>query len=130
MEIKKIVFLLSVILFVGFANAQSTEIFKSESKVESPEFGNYNVNVLYLYGDGTYKILWQKYSNKKMARKNIILDLTEEYGSWSKTANFIELKPEEDTKKQKMKFKMKNENKLLFIMEDGNTGSTWCKVKR
>lgn len=123
-----IVILLMLFTFSTIDGQVLKDIYKNEGKVESPDFGNYNINVLFLYDDGTYKILWQKYSNKKMARKNILLDLIEEYGNWSKSDNCIELHP--DDKNQKMKFKMKNENKLLFIMEDGNTGSIWCKIKR
>jgi len=128
MAIKKSFLLLVVLLFVSFTNAQSTEIYKSESKVESPEGGNYNVNVLFLYGDGTYKILWQQYSNKKMARKNILLDVSEEYGEWSKKGKAINLIP--STNSQKIEFRIKNKNKLLYVMDDGGIGSSWCRIKR
>lgn len=127
MKIKTITLSSLVILFLGFSNAQSTEIYKCESKVESPDYGNYNVNILYLYHDGTYKIFWQTYSNKKMAKKNVILDLKEENGKWLKEDGFLILYPSET--KQEMKFNV-DKKKLRYIMENGKSGSIWEKIRR
>lgn len=128
---KKIRFFIAVFFFF-FLNITEAQIIKPtsyrfEGKVESPKFSTYNVNILTLNVDKTYKIIFQTYGSKKLARKNIIRETEIEEGTWNIKSSVLTLLS--NNSKQELIFSIKNNKKLTVIIDDVETSSlVWEKI--
>jgi hypothetical protein len=128
---KKIRFFIAI-LFMFFFNITDAQItkpisYRFEGKVESPKFSTYNVNILTLNTDNTYKIIFQTYGSKKLARKNIIRKTEIEEGIWNiKDSALILLS---NNSKQELIFSAKNNRKLRVIIDNVETSAlVWKKI--
>lgn len=123
---KLLVFLVSF-LFVCEMYGQKDEIYRNESKTYSHAGPTYNVDVLIMKSDGTYKLTYQKFDSKKMKNKHIFYDLSTQKGTWEKRKDTLYLK-DEDGKREK-RFLVLNANKIAMFIEDvGLSPSKWAKV--
>ncbi|MBF4507810.1 hypothetical protein IRZ83_14130 [Flavobacterium sp. JLP] len=128
---KKIRFFMAV-FFIFFLNITEGQIIKPtsyrfEGKVESPKFSTYNVNILTLNVDKTYKIIFQTDGSKKLARKNIIRETEIEEGTWNIKSSILTLLS--NNSKQELIFSLKNNKKLTVIIDDVETSSlVWEKI--
>lgn len=88
---------------------------------------SYDISVLYLRDDNTYKCLFQKYRSRKMARKNVLWYSTNESGKWKMSGDTIILY---DNNQYPMKFFKISDKRITFIF-DGIDRSRyyWRKVK-
>jgi hypothetical protein len=111
-----------------FAQDRSDVIYRIEGKTESPVFTPYNVSVLTLKKDGDYHIKHQEYLSKKMMKKNILLNLKIEKGTWEKSNDTIHLK--ENNAKKSVKFFIKNKNKIALVVRDLYISpSNWIRIQ-
>ncbi|NHN28076.1 hypothetical protein FIA58_020555 [Flavobacterium jejuense] len=118
-----------LIVFFNYSGAQINKktLYRSEKIIESPIFGGYNVNVLTLNENNTYKLIFQTYSSKKMAKKNILLKIEIEEGIWNIVDGFLTIIPND--KKQKLVFSLKNKNKIRSIVDkDELSPVIWKKI--
>jgi len=125
----RILFLIMIFSFVTSINAQNRdEIYRVESKMESPGIATYDVNVLILYKDGVYEIMRQKYRTKKLMKKNVILLLDKERGIWEKEIDTLYLN--DSKSKETIKFFVKSKNKIALIIENLEVSTlNWKRIK-
>ncbi len=104
------------------------KIYRLEAKKESPGIGSYIVNVLLLEEDGNYEIKYQEYLTKKRKKRNLIFNLKEEKGTWTKEGNILFLKDSKTN--ETFKFFIVNKNKIALFM-DGNEISpvNWIRIR-
>ncbi|OXA89971.1 hypothetical protein [Flavobacterium hercynium] len=128
---KKIRFFIAVffMLFFNTTKAQIAEStsYRFEGKVESPKFRTYNINLLTLYVDNTYKIIFQTYGSKKLARRNIIRETEIEEGIWNTKGSVLTLLS--NNSKQELIFSVKNNKKLRVMINDVEASAlVWKKT--
>ncbi|GEM_PF-2595863 len=118
-------------LFYNFSEAQIIKqtSYRFEGKIESALVSTYNVCILTLYEDNAYKLVFQSYGTKKLARKNIIREIKIEEGVWSIKDSLLTLLRKQD--KQKLIFNIKNEDKIRVVTEEGEIlDAVWKKINR
>lgn len=123
-----LILVLLLVTYLSKAQFKSSTIYKMEKRVESAGIGTYNVNVLLLESDGTYKILWQSYASRKFAKIYALLEVKCEKGNYIINRNKLMLKPENDS--QEMNFQILNRRKIRAIVDEGNLkkGIIWKLV--
>lgn len=115
--------------FLNFIEAQITKAtsYRFEGQTESPKFSTYNVNILTLNVDNTYKLIFQTYGSKKLARKNIIRETEIEEGIWNIKDSVLTLLSNNNN--QELIFSMKNDKGLRVIIDNIKTSAfVWEKI--
>ena len=126
--IRTILIFLATFSFFTQIYGQEEEIYRSEGRTENPGIATYNVGVLVLSDDGSYKLTSQQYSTKKMMKNNIILGINTEYGKWDKRNGKLFLNG--DTKNKDMTFILQSDTKIsVLIDESGAIGKSWKRVR-
>ena len=120
-------FLFFLSVFLSYSQHRH-EVYRMEGMQYSSDERTYNVNVLIFNSNGSYQILKQQYYSKKEMKKNVILDLSIEKGTWNKKQDTLYLKNTD--KNREAKFFMLNKNKIALIIEDVEISPTkWKRVK-
>jgi len=116
------------ILVNCICQAQSiNEIFKSETRTENGGIGAYNVNVLVLYSDESYKIFWYNFFSKKMVKNFYFSGLEIEGGKWFRKNKVLNLLPSKGN--QKLKFYYQRKNRIRVIKDNNDLAELkWKKV--
>ncbi|WP_264536423.1 hypothetical protein [Flavobacterium sp. N1736] len=128
---KKIKFFIVIffVFFLNFTEAQITKTtsYRFEGQTESPKFSTYNVNILTLNVDNTYKLIFQTYGSKKLAKKNIIRETEIEEGMWHVNDSLLTLLSKNN--QQELIFCIKNKNKIRVVIDDGEMSALiWKKI--
>ncbi|AXT59056.1 hypothetical protein D1816_01380 [Aquimarina sp. AD10] len=111
-----------------FSQNRKDIIYRIEGKIESPAYTPYNVSILTLKEDGNYHIKYQEYASKKMIKKNILLNLDSEKGTWKKSNDTIYLR--DNNVKKNTKFFIKNKNKIALVIRDIDVSSSnWIRIQ-
>jgi hypothetical protein len=122
-------FLISILFLLNFViYAQKKDVVYRIAYDSYPAVGySYEVGVLYLRDDNSYRRLLQKYNSRKMARKNVLRSSVDEYGKWKMSGDTLFLY---DNNNSPMKFFKISDKRITFIF-DGIDRSRyyWRKVK-
>ncbi|UTN04818.1 hypothetical protein L0669_02715 [Flavobacterium bizetiae] len=124
---KKIV--LCLLLMVGSLYAQKKDIIYRIAYDSYPAVGySYNINVLILEEDSRYYLINQKFSSRKMARKNIPLRTSKEYGNWTIIKDTLKLI--EDQNKRESRYIILSDKKITFLFDNVDQSKYyWRKIK-
>jgi len=120
--------LIFVLLFsITFSYAQKKDLI---FRIEGPNYGavySYGVSVLKLSEDHHYQLINQKFWTKKLARKNVLHNYTEERGIWSMSNDTLKLAAHEN--RREMLF-IKKKNNLIYLIDNIDPSRyRWKKVK-
>lgn len=123
---KFLIFILFLLNFVIYA--QKKDVVYRIAFDSYPAIGySYDISILYLRDDNTYKCLFQKYGSRKMAKKNVLWYSTDESGKWKMSGDTIILY---DNNRYPMKYFKVNDRKIAFIIDDIERARYyWKKVK-
>lgn len=124
---KKIV--LFLLLMVGSLYAQKKDIIYRITYDSYPAVGySYDINVLMLEEDSRYCLINQKFSSRKMARKNIPLRTSKEYGNWTITKDTLKLI--EDQNKRESRYIILSDKKITFLFDNVDQSKYyWRKIE-
>ncbi len=116
-----------VFFLVNFAFSQKRDIIYRISYDSYSAAGYfYGVSVLCLRDDYSYRLSDQKYNSRKMARKNVIRNVEDQYGKWKILGDTLMLYDN----RQQMKFIKLNKKKIAFLIDDiERANHCWKKVK-
>ncbi|MFD2940877.1 hypothetical protein [Flavobacterium notoginsengisoli] len=119
--------LVVVFFLVNSVFAQKRDVIYRISYDSYPAIGySYGVSVLYLRDDYSYRLSDQKYNSRKMARKNVIRSVEDQYGKWKMLEDTLMLYDN----RQQMKFIKVNNKKIAFLIDDiERADHCWKKVK-
>lgn len=120
--------LVLIFFLINSVFAQKRDVIYRISYDSYPTVGySYGVSVLYLRDDYSYRLSDQKYNSRKMARKNVIRSLEDQYGKWKMLGDTLLLY---DNNRQRMKFIKVNNKKIAFLIDDIERAEHyWKKVK-
>jgi len=124
----KTIVLTVFLVFQGVeAQHMNSTIYKLETRVKSSWIGTYNVNILILNDDGTYKLLWKSYSSKKMSRIHALLRMKIEKGEYNIHDGVLKLISE--TENSDLTLKIISKRKLRVLLEDNTLSDlAWRRV--
>lgn len=89
---------------------------------------SYDINVLMLEEGSRYCLINQKFSSRKMARKNIPLRTSKEYGKWVIINDTLKLT--EDENKKESRYIILSDKKITFLFENVDRSKYyWKKIK-
>ncbi|AWK03177.1 hypothetical protein HYN56_02665 [Flavobacterium crocinum] len=119
--------LVIVFFLVNFVFAQKRDIIYRIAYDSYPANGYfYGVSVLYLKDDYSYRLSYQKYNSRKMARKNVLRSSVDEYGKWKMLGDTLLLYDN----RQLLRFIKVNNKKIAFLIDDiERFDHCWKKVK-
>lgn len=120
--------LILILFLINSASAQKRDVVYRIAYDSYPAIGySYDVSVLYLRDDNTYKCLFQKYNSRRMARKNILRSSTDEYGKWKMYGDTLLLY---DNERHPMKFFKIDDKRIAYIFDNVDRSKYyWKKVK-
>lgn len=103
-------------------------VFQLKSQVNSTSLGTYDVSNLFLHKNGYFEIQYQKYSNKKDFRDNVIYKMIIKKGQWiKKDNNIIELEVKDNSLETKEKiYFVKSKKNIVFYL---NSLDNFNKIK-
>ncbi|MBF4486624.1 hypothetical protein [Flavobacterium sp. CSZ] len=124
---KKIV--LFLLLMVGSLYAQKKDIIYRITYDSYPAVGySYDINVLMLEEDSRYCLINQKFSSREMARKNIPLRTSKEYGNWTIIKDTLKLI--EDQNKRESRYIILSDKKITFLFDNVDQSKYyWRKIE-
>lgn len=124
---KKIV--LCLLLMVGSLYAQKKDIIYRIAYDSYPAVGySYDINVMMLQEDSIYCLINQKFSSRKMARKNVPLRTSKEYGNWTIIKDTLKLI--EDQNKRESRYIILSDKKITFLFDNVDQSKYyWRKIK-
>lgn len=120
--------LILVLFLINSASAQKRDVVYRIAYDSYPTIGySYDISILYLRDDNTYKCLFQKYNSRRMARKNVLRSSTDEYGKWKMYGDTLLLY---DNNRYPMKFFKFNDKKIAYIFDNVDRSKYyWKRVK-
>lgn len=125
--IRTIFIFLALSLFLTKMYGQGDEIYRSEGMTRAHVGPSYDVNILVLDKDGTYKLMYQKFDSKKMKNKNIFYDLSVYEGIWDRKKDTLHLKSNNGDRDEK--FLILNKNKIARVSKTiGLSPLKWKRV--
>jgi hypothetical protein len=114
---------------VSCVYAQKKDIIYRIAYDSYPAVGySYDINVLILEEDLRYCLISQKFSSRKMARKNIPLRSSKVYGNWAIIKDTLKLI--EDQNRRESKYIILSDKKIAFLFDNVDQSKYyWRKVK-
>lgn len=121
-------FIILILFFINSVYGQQDVIYRIAYD-SYPTIGySYCVSILYLRNDYSYRLLDQKYSSRKMAKKNALRSADDEYGKWKMLGDTILLY--DNKNRQTMKFFKVSNKKIAYIIDDiERSRYCWRKIK-